>query len=108
MQEIGNFLVDNWRLILEVILLIASVCIAIFRRRPLTKIFDSSAYSNLITLVQEAEEKFGAGNGYEKLQFVLNKYLKIKNLEDLDDWDKNSLIVMIERILSTPQKKGDK
>ncbi len=108
MHDIITFLVENWRLILEFVLLIGSVVVACTRKRPFTKIFDASAYSNLITLVQEAEEKFGAGHGYEKLQFVLNKYLKIKNLEDIDDWNKSSLIVMIERILSTPQKKGDK
>lgn len=101
-----DFLIENWKLISILVLLVVDFILLLFRRNK-TQIYDSSAYSHLLTLVNEAEEKFGSGHGEEKLQYVLDGYFALTGIKD-DSWNRSSVRILIERILSAPQKKkGD-
>lgn len=64
----------------------------------------SNIKASLPTLVAEAEDLFGAGNGPAKRNYVLNK-VHIKCLELSIPYEENELIKLIEQILETPQKK---
>lgn len=55
--------------------------------------------------VGEAEKIFGAGSGYAKLQYVLNKLqvdFAVANLK----YDETEMTGKIENILDTPEKKN--
>ncbi len=120
MQEISKFLVDNWKLILEVILLIFLVVLFIVKKKPL-KVVDSVktfVIHALPTFIKQAEdykdvfEPSRKLSGEEKMQMVLHDCysLMVDELgipkEDLclyTSW----LHDAIEDILTTPQKKGE-
>lgn len=56
--------------------------------------------------VGEAEKVFGAGSGYAKLQYVLNKLqvdFAVANLK----YDETEMTGKIESILDTPEKKNN-
>lgn len=101
MKQVGVFLVDNWRLILEAILVLASFILFIFKKKNI--LIDESLTGLLCDLIDEAEEKFGSGHGKEKKDFVMEYALKAKPL--LHTY-KSALSDRIEFLLTLPQKKG--
>ena len=110
MKEFIKFICDNWKLILEASLLIASVVIWLFKKRPV-KVVDTlkevicRLLPSLICLSEKTDLK-----GSDKLQFVLDHLAKIlKELDYGDDVIAQYLPFaseQVEVILSTPQKKG--
>lgn len=103
MEKIVTFLVDYWQYISIAIVVLLDLIILILKKRSKVEIFDSSAYSRLITLIGEAESLGVSGD--EKLKYVLNKYFALTGIKD-DDWSRCSVALLVERILSTPTKKG--
>lgn len=110
-----NFLRDNWKVILEVLLLVISFMIIVFRKK--TKVIipesvTSKLFCNLPVWIDQVEELIGPGKGDKKLQEVLKKALYFVCNEtgiamaELPASFSSYIIEQIESILSTPQKKG--
>lgn len=106
MQDISIFLVKYWRIILEVILTIVAFVLFIVRKKSVKSIGDY-----LLTFLPDvlnAAEASGL-KGQEKLTYALNA-CNNKLLDLFPDLDikkyKAFIIFTIEKILSTPQKKG--
>lgn len=110
MKDILNFLQNYWREIAWILGLILSIVLCCVRKKPV-KVVDTLKEKILFELpevISAAEERFGAGHGAEKLQFVL----------DFFTWEfsKNGLVMgetyikfiksSVENILATPSKKG--
>lgn len=121
MQEFSKFLVDNWRIILDIVVLISSIIFFILKKKPL-KVVDSvksiiiEALPTIINRVENYKDIFDPSrklSGEEKLQMVVHSCQSIMvdecgiKEEDLCFYTSN-LIQWIEDILSTPQKKGEK
>lgn len=104
MEAFKELLKNYWSQILAVLMFIGSFILQCFKKKPITKIYDSSIYRNISILIKEAEEKFGPGNGSEKLEYVLNRYCELYNIEKTI-WNIGSIKQVIEFILSTPHKK---
>lgn len=107
MKDFVKFLVDNWQFISTAIITLLSVILLIVKKRPLTEILDNSAYKDLIILIKDAESRFGAKEGKKKLDYVLTAFCNIKGINK-DSFTASSVKSLIENVLETPQKKGDK
>lgn len=107
MQEIFNFLKENWQLIAAVITLIISVVIAIIRKRPVESIY-ADLYDVAIDACIEAEKS--ANKGVDKMcaavSYACNKLSAIYPGINVNKY-MTLIAVLIERILTTPQKKGE-
>lgn len=107
MQQISEFLVNYWQYISIALVVIIDIVLFLFKKR--TKIYDASAYSHLITLVDEVEDMSKSMDvpmtGRDKLKYVVDHYFALTGLED-NMWNRSSIICLVERILSTPTKKG--
>lgn len=107
MQEIFNFLRENWQVIASVITLIISVVVAIIRKKPVDTIF-SAIFKCSLEAVKEAENT--GLKGLEKLRYcvgLVEACLKA-NYPNINPISYYGYIVdVIEDILTTPQKKGE-
>lgn len=56
--------------------------------------------------IKQSEEMFGAGKGRVKKQYVLNEVRNECLLNEID-YKENEFSEEVEKILDTPQKKGD-
>lgn len=109
MQEIFNFIRENWQVIVSVITLIVSVVIAIVRKKPVTDIY-SHILAWTIQAVKIAENTGLKGD--EKLDYALgfiveafhSYYGKDTKLPCSLAYIEN----LVEQVLDTPQKKGGK
>jgi len=103
MNDILDFIVQNWQWILISFLSLLSFLISLFKRNK-NILYDNSILSVLIQLVNDAEALYGAGNGEKKLEYVLttyfNSYPAAKPYEV-------SVRKLVELILSTPHKKNN-
>jgi len=108
MQEIGKFLVNNWRLILEVVILITSFIFAVVRKRGY--VFDNSnhLYSRISELIVEAERQWPQGHGKEKLDYVVSHIVEEKCGGHRIPAYEQYISLIVEKLLSIPQKKGEK
>lgn len=107
MQEVYKFLLDNWQLILSVVLFLVSVIVSIVRKKPLQDIY-SQLYAWCIAAVNVAEKT--ALKGDSKKQYALDvvkSFLKDKFPNIKEDYYIHAISVIIEQILATPQKKGE-
>lgn len=113
MQDLFNFIKNNYSLIIEVVLLIASILILIFKKN--LKLSDSKYREILLKipgLIVEAESMMPEGHGADKLKYVLNQVLTTLE-KTYGSWvfsDKHLICLttqFIENILETPTKKGD-
>lgn len=106
-----EFFLENWKFLLEVLLLVVSTLIIIFKKRSKVILDRDDVLIDLPSIINEAEEKFGAGNGEEKLQFVVRKWTDYIcssrgcTVKEIPDSLFNFVISTIEEILSTPTKK---
>lgn len=98
----------------EVLLLIVSVIIVIIKKGTRKVFFDEDAlFLKLPSWINDAEEKFGAGNGDQKLEYVARTALKYiadsKHVEitDIPGSLILTVISLIEDVLSTPTKKKE-
>lgn len=105
MREIFNFFIDNWNLIVSALVLIASVIISIIRKRPISSIY-VDLYDVSIDACKEAENT--AYKGSEKMSWAITYACsKLKAIYPEIRAEKYIVLIgaLIERILSTPQKK---
>lgn len=107
-----DFFIQNWRLILEALLVLVSFIFMIVRKRP-TKVIDT--IQTLIVrllpgLINQAEIDFGSGNGSAKKNFVLDHLhellLEFGYSDEVVSQYKTFASDQVEVILSTPKKKG--
>lgn len=107
MQEVYNWLLTNWRIVLEVVLLIVSVLIALFRKKP-TEAILTAIYIGCVNAINSAEcTKL---KGKQKLEYAVgfvNKFLQECYPGINVGSHYGTIVRTIEEILSTPQKKGD-
>lgn len=116
MNEVWSWIAENYKLLV----LIVACCLDIglflvgVLKKP-SKSFPAvwEIVARLPLLINEAEDRFGAGKGEQKFDFVMDKCRNIyieKTGYDLADGysDWKTIIYAIESILATPQKKGKK
>lgn len=100
-----KFLVENWRLFVEVIIFLITLIVCLIRKRPVSDI-KSAIYSFCELAIKEAEKT--DYKGCQKLQFavdLVNSLLRSKWPSlDVKPYF-TSIVSTIEGILSTPQKK---
>lgn len=93
-----GFFIENWRFFIMVACVIVEiVLLLVFKRRP--QIIDNSFLFKLSIWIQEAEVKFS--DGQLKLEYVLRlaeEYLGA-------NFNRKSVISLVEYVLSLPQKK---
>ena len=118
LQELKNFIIQNWKEIASVVLFIISVIVAFVAKRKkgysFSDIILGLIAEKLPELIKQAEENIGAGNGEQKKVTVLNAVLNLasKSLGRKLSEEEISFIItnatqQIENILGTPQKKED-
>lgn len=107
MQEIFNFLKENWQLIAAVITLIVSVVVAIIRKKPVSDIAAEIAIFACYGIIDA--ERSGVPGEVKKarcIEYVKNRLLNSYPKLDVDKYT-HEIDVVIETILTTPQKKGE-
>lgn len=104
---IVDFLRDNWQYISAGLVVLLDILILIFKRRlKVNYTLPSSWYPDLIDIVSEAEDVFGAGHGSEKLHYVKQRMKARIGLKYNDGVLDFMIGEFVERILNTPTKKG--
>lgn len=109
-----EFLKTYWKLIVALILIALDVVLLVLKKRPLKVVnaVTSTISDILPSLINEAEAKYGQGNGDLKLELVIHlcKQYLISclglTLEEANTYT-GLIKTAVENILSTPQKKGD-
>lgn len=105
MQQFIDWLVVNWQFVSSAAISVVSFILLLIFRIKKSVVFQDRDYNFLCNLIKTAEEKYGAGKGSAKMEFVLNTFF------GADDFAKsvagNEIKRRIETILSCPQKKGD-
>ena len=110
MDQVINFIKENWRLILEVVTAIVALVLFIVRKKP-TKVLDTvkECIVRLLPYVITEAEKTDK-KGEDKMVFALQtlySLLKEFGYEEVYDQYRDFAREQIELILSTPQKKGE-
>lgn len=116
MNQVINFILQNWRLIIEIITLIISIILFVLSKfKKIGSSVSSEAllyvYQNLPDLIAHVEVP---GHGAEKLKVVLQLALELlqkyfgRSLTE-DEVSHYSVVIKnnVEKILSTPTKKGE-
>lgn len=107
-----EFLIQNWRIILEAVLVVAAGVLALIRKKPI-KIVDTIR-ENIATwlpaLIDKAE--MSGYKGAEKLIYCLDLVYSVlcQKWMTREEFDRDYLEftkAQIEAILTTPQKKGE-
>lgn len=112
MQEIGKFLVDNWKIILDVVLMAFSIVFFLVKKKPVVVVDEVRTHvlRSLVYLIKKAEKEFGAGHGEDKFDFVMDSLMETLHrcYPDIDPMTYyNFAEQYLEYILETPQKKGE-
>ena len=106
MKEFLKFLLDYWQVIAALILFLAGLLLNLFKRNKLIDSAYALTLEQLPLYVSVAESLFGAGNGAKKASWVLSMarsfYASNGGLNDISV----QIGEAIEKILSTPEKKG--
>lgn len=108
-----QFILENWRLILEGCCVIASLVFCLIRKKPVHVVdtLKELVLRLLPGLVNQAEIKLGPGNGSDKLAYVIDTLKGVlKEFGYGDEVISQYLpfaLDQVEVILSTPQKKGN-
>ena len=111
-MNVLNFIKENWKLILEIVVLLVSVVMFIIRKKPV-KVVDTLKQTicaflpGIITVAESSGLK-----GEDKLKYAIDLLYKVfvKDYLTREEFDNKYLSFVksqIEAILSTPQKKGD-
>lgn len=108
MSGVINFLIQNWRLIVEIICAIIALVLFICRKKPV-KVLDTvkECISRLLPYVIKEAEKTDL-KGEDKMVFALQTlYALLKDFgyEEVYNNYRDFAREQIELILSTPQKK---
>lgn len=110
-MSVKDFLIQNWRLILEVALVVISVVLLIVKKKPVNVVdtIKEIIVRILPALINQAEMIVGL-SGQDKLRLVLDALSKVLKDDGFgDDVIKSYLPFaqeQVEIILSTPTKKG--
>lgn len=117
MQEFIAFLQENWRFLIELILLVISLIIVLVKPSTKIKVPESVlalAFKMIPSLIGAAEDLIGPGNGPCKKDYVVSELIKwIANKLGADESKvaksvKDEIAEQVEVILSCPvRKKGD-
>lgn len=111
-----EFFLENWKFLLEILLLVVSTIIVIVKKVAKVKVPESdlaNMLSNIPGWIVEAEKEFGSGNGDKKFSYVYNKavlYLSEKvgvPVNYLPSTLFLSIRDFIEEVLAAPQKKKE-
>lgn len=114
MNQVLDFIVENWKLILTILMLVIAFILALVRKKPKSDIISyvRSRLADFLPLAINEVETPGSGEYKKKL--VTNLALKLvvdiygRVLTDDETNFYTSIIEnMIEKFLETPQKKGD-
>lgn len=105
MEKIIDFLIDNWKTVVEIVVLFTTIILWIIRKRPV-RVVDSLKGTILRLLPYCIREAENQPKG-EKLAYCLTLLAQaLKDLGvELDDDYKKFAAEQVEIILSTPQKK---
>lgn len=112
MEKIIQFIVENWRYLVDFAGVIICVVLFIVRKRP-TKLVDGIEELLLKVLpsaIIYAEQKVGAGHGDVKMTEVLalcSEYIKERYPDVNFGMYTKFIKEQVEYILSTPQKKEE-
>lgn len=103
-----QFIIENWRLLLEATLVLISTILFIVRKRPV-RVVDSlnEIIVRLLPYCITLAEKAPKGEKLSQCLDLLAKLLADMDYE-LDETHKKFAAEQVEAILSTPQKKGIK
>lgn len=97
----SKFFTEYWSMLLSAILTIASLVWAIIQaKRTGNKKGLLNMWALIPTLVAEAEQMFGSGNGVAKLNYVLTK-LRIYALEHNVKADTEQMTQQVESVVAT-------
>lgn len=107
MKEFFDFIAENWKILLAIGLAVANLLVCIFRKK--VKVVDSIRefiLDHLPMFISSAENLFSKGS--DKKHFVVDSIDRLLHvnfgvgIEDYIDF----VDLAIEKILSTPEKKG--
>lgn len=109
MKEFLSFLQENWRFIAESLLTVLSIILVIVFRKKIKLSSSGTMYEILVDSINKAEALYGDGHGDAKLSYVLTNVsswligqgFTKECISDLLP----GLADLVEKILSTPQKK---
>lgn len=110
MSKILEFCGQNWKFILTVLLAVGEIIFLLFRTKKSRKMVVDSLVSILPDFICDAEKKFS--DGESKIKYVLSCCIDHLEVETKESRFKlirlygDLLVEYIEKILSTPQKKG--
>lgn len=97
----GQFFAEYWSVLLSALLTIASLIVALVQARKTGNKKGLLNLTKLIpTLVAEAEQMFGEGNGVSKLNYVLTK-LRIYALENNVKVNEDELTQQVNNVVAT-------
>ena len=113
-----EFFLENWKFLLEILLLVISTVIVIVKKTAKVKVRVpesalASMLGNIPVWIVDAENQFGSGNGDKKFSYVYNKavlYLAEKvgvPVNYLPSTLFLSIKDFIEAVLAAPQKKEE-
>lgn len=111
MNVIVQFLRDNWRDLLVIVIALVTLVVNLIKRKVNINDVLSVAYSAIPDLVSSAEAKYGAGHGEDKFKFVFQEAILLiataGNLNASEACKKYGVLIQtfIESCLSTPTKK---
>ena len=113
MKQFVQFLLDNWQFIVYMLVsVITTIAVLVLKKKKVVNELDNIlkiVLANLPRIVLSAEELFGAGNGVEKKQVVLDSVIKFVKDQFSVDLPESLIAYISERvedILAAPQKKG--
>ena len=108
MKDLFNWIITNYRFVLEVVILIISVVVFILRKRNYSSV-EGDIFSLCIKAVNyiEGTELKGTDKLDAAVMMVINELSKMYPKADCGVYF-NFVASVIEKILSTPQKKGVK
>jgi len=105
-QQIVDYIIANWQWILPIVVSVVEFFILfIFRRGKVSLSITSHLIEDVIHGIQIAEERWPEGNGGTKHQFVRD-FIREKYGWFFYQCLESEIDFYIDKILSTPQKKG--
>ena len=108
-----DFLLVYWKLIVLVALIVINIVISLLRRPKVIDTIIDTINEYVPTAIIAAEKAIGPGNGSSKLNYAVNNVLNYLNFRfNIDGYVleryKKYIVIEIENVLSTPQKKEEK
>lgn len=102
-----DFITQYWQYISFGLIFILDIVILIVKRVKLQFKVPQNSYTYLIEAIKEAEKIYGSGHGKEKLNYVVESYMKHFDIPGYFASETQYYVKgLIESILNTPQKKS--